>query len=89
VSAATAWEIALKSAAGKLEFRGDLEEQLKVNNFFPLPISVAHAVLSAKLPRHHADPFDRMLVAQASLESLTLVTADPQLAAYEVQILKT
>ena len=88
VSAATAWEIAIKAAARRLEFRGDLEEQLELNNFSPLPITVAHALLAAKLPRHHGDPFDRMLVAQASLESLTLVTADPQLAAYGVQILE-
>ena len=88
VSAATVWEIAIKAAAGKLEFRGDIEEQLALNNFHPLPITVIHALLAAKLPRHHGDPFDRMLVAQASFESLTLVTADPQLAAYGVPILR-
>ncbi len=87
VSAATAWEIAIKVAAGKLEFRGDLEEQLALNDFHPLPITLIHALLAAKLPRHHADPFDRMLVAQASFESLKLVTADPRLAAYGVPIL--
>jgi PIN domain nuclease of toxin-antitoxin system len=89
VSAATVWEIAIKVAAGKLEFRGDMEEQLALNNFHPLPITVIHAWLAAKLPRHHSDPFDRMLVAQASFESLTLVTADPQLAVYGVPILRT
>ena len=88
VSAATVWEIAIKMAARKLEFRGDMAEQLALNNFQPLPIAVIHALLAAKLPRHHADPFDRMLVAQASLESLTLVTADPRLAEYGVQILE-
>jgi PIN domain nuclease of toxin-antitoxin system len=88
VSAATVWEIAIKTAARKLEFRGDMEEQLALNNFHPLPIAVIHALLAAKLPRHHANPFDRMLVAQASFESLTLVTADPQLAAYGVPILR-
>ena len=88
ISAATVWEIAIKIAARKLEFHGDLEEQLAVNSFFPLPITTIHALLAAKLPRHHSDPFDRMLVAQASLESLTLVTADPQLAAYGIPILK-
>jgi len=88
ISAATVWEIAIKVAARNLEFHGDLEEQLAVNNFFPLPIKVIHALLAAKLPRHHADPFDRMLVAQASFESLTLVTADPRLAEYGIQILE-
>ena len=87
VSAATVWEIAIKVAAKRLEFRGDMEEQLALNNFLPLPIGVVHALLAAKLPRHHADPFDRMLIAQASLESLTLVTADPHLAVYGVPIL--
>ena len=87
VSAATVWEIAIKVAAGKLEFRGDMEEQLALNNFHPLPITVMHALLAAKLPRHHADPFDRMLVAQASFESLTVLTADLRLAAYGVAIL--
>jgi PIN domain nuclease of toxin-antitoxin system len=88
VSAATVWEIAIKVAAQKLVFRGDMEEQLALNNFHPLPISVIHALWAAKLPRHHADPFDRMLVAQAAFESLTLVTADPQLAVYGVPILR-
>ena len=88
VSAATAWEIAIKVAARKLEFRGDLEEQLALNNFQALPITVMHALSAAKLPRHHADPFDRMLIAQASLESLTLVTADPHLGIYGVPILR-
>jgi PIN domain nuclease of toxin-antitoxin system len=88
VSAATVWEIAIKVAARKLEFRGDMEEQLALNNFHPLPIAIIHALWAAKLPRHHADPFDRMLVAQASFESLILVTADPQLAVYGVPILR-
>jgi PIN domain nuclease of toxin-antitoxin system len=88
VSAATAWEISIKVAARKLEFRGDVEEQVAVNNFSPLPITIEHAVLASKLPRHHADPFDRMLVAQATIESLTLVTTDPQLALYGVPILR-
>lgn len=88
MSAATAWEIAIKVAARKLEFHGDLEGQLALNNFQPLPITVMHALLAAKLPRHHADPFDRMLVSQASVESLTLVTADPHLGIYGVPILR-
>ena len=87
VSAATAWEIAIKVARGKLEFRGDIEAQMVLNHFSPLPITVAHAVAAAGLPRHHDDPFDRMLVAQASMESLVLLTSDKQLAAYGVPVL--
>jgi PIN domain nuclease of toxin-antitoxin system len=88
VSAASAWELTMKSVSGKLEFSGDLEEQLTVNNFYSLPIKVVHAVLAARLPRYHTDPFGRMLIAQASFESLTLVTADLRLAAYGVPMLQ-
>ena len=87
VSAATAWEIALKTAAGKLDFRGDLEEQLQTNHFLPLPITIRHATAAARLPPHHGDPFDRMLVAQASIESLTLLTADEALGEYGAHVL--
>ena len=88
VSAASAWEMAIKTAVGKLKAPDDLEEQLQRHNLEQLPVSVSHALAVAKLPRHHSDPFDRMLVAQASFESLTLVTADPQLAVYGVPILR-
>ena len=88
VSAASVWEMAIKTAIGKLDAPDDLEEQLPRHRFEQLPVSVSHALAVAKLPRHHADPFDRMLVAQASFESLTLVTADPQLAVYGVPIFR-
>ena len=87
VSAATAWEIGIKSSLKKLEFRGDLEAELTTNNFLPLPVTVAHAVAAGRLPRHHNDPFDRMLVAQASLEKLTLLTSDERLTAYSDRVL--
>jgi PIN domain nuclease of toxin-antitoxin system len=64
VSAAVAWEIAIKSALGKLRV-GDLIEALDENQFLPLPITVTHALAIEKLPPHHRDPFYRMLVAQA------------------------
>jgi PIN domain nuclease of toxin-antitoxin system len=86
VSAATAWEIAIKSAMGKLVFRGDLEDQMRLNGFLPLPITVAHAVAAGRLPPHHRDPFDRMLVAQASLDSLTLLTSDARMKSYNVAV---
>ncbi len=87
VSAATAWEIAIKVAIGKLEFQGDLEEELATNYLLPLPISVPHAIAAASLPAHHSDPFDRMLIAQAKIESLTLITHDARLRDYGASVL--
>ena len=65
VSAATAWEISIKRAFGKLKAPLDLEEALEVNQFLKLAISIPHALGAGELPRHHDDPFDRMLIAQA------------------------
>jgi PIN domain nuclease of toxin-antitoxin system len=87
VSAATAWEIATKRASGKLEAPGDIAEWIGENGFSEMAIAVEHAVLSAELPAHHRDPFDRLLVAQAIIEDLTLVTSDPEMRRYEVAIL--
>jgi PIN domain nuclease of toxin-antitoxin system len=88
VSAATAWEIGIKKAAGRLEAPDDLPEALHANRFDPLAISVAHAIAAGALPPHHADPFGRMLIAQASLEALTLVTVDRRFADYDVDLLQ-
>jgi PIN domain nuclease of toxin-antitoxin system len=87
VSAASAWEIAIKSAAGKLRAPAELEQQLRRERFVPLPIRLPHALRACALPPHHADPFDRMLVAQAELEGLTLVTRDSALSRYGVATL--
>jgi PIN domain nuclease of toxin-antitoxin system len=87
VSAATAWEMALKSALGKLDVPPDIRDWIDRSAFSALPIEMEHAFASASLPLHHRDPFDRMLVAQAQLEDLTLVTGDPQIARYEVATL--
>lgn len=84
VSAATAWEIAIKKSLGKLRAPADLIDQLARNRFDALPILVADALEAGALPPHHDDPFDRMLVAQARLSGLTLVTRDPRIAAYDV-----
>jgi PIN domain nuclease of toxin-antitoxin system len=86
ISAATAWEIAVKRAAGRLE-APDARVLIEAGGFQGLPIDADHAVASAELPPHHRDPFDRLLVAQAQLEQLSLVTADPQLARYDVELL--
>jgi PIN domain nuclease of toxin-antitoxin system len=87
VSAATAWEIATKRASGKLDAPGDIVDWVSRNGFTGLAIEIEHAVLSAELPDHHRDPFDRLLVAQARLDRLTLVTADPRIVEYEVETL--
>ena len=87
VSAASAWEIALKRASGKLEAPGEIGEWIEQSAFSDLPIEVEHAVASAELPRHHQDPFDRLLVAQAQIENMTLVARDGEIAMYDVSIL--
>ena len=87
VSAASAWELAIKASLGKLRAPDDLEFQLRASRFTELPITVSHALAAAQLARHHSDLFDRMLVAQAAAESLTLLTADSKLKVYDVKIL--
>jgi PIN domain nuclease of toxin-antitoxin system len=87
VSAATAWEIAIKRALGKLRAPGDVETWLLRNSFRPLPIQVAEAVAAAELPLHHRDPFDRLLVAQAQMGGMTIVTRDENISKYDVAVL--
>jgi PIN domain nuclease of toxin-antitoxin system len=84
VSAASVWELSIKQAAGRLEAPDDLLVQLAEHELEQLPITSEHALRAARLPAHHADPFDRMLVAQAQLEGLTLITRDRRLSAYDV-----
>lgn len=88
VSAASAWEIGIKQALGKLDGPADLAAEMTTNGFTELPVTATHAVAAGELPPHHADPFDRMLVAQARLEGLTLVSRDPRLADYGVAHLR-
>lgn len=87
VSAVSAWEIVVKKALGRLRAPDDLPAQIERGRFAPLEITIAHAMAVGVLPDHHADPFDRMLVAQARTEELTLVTRDADIARYEVAIL--
>jgi PIN domain nuclease of toxin-antitoxin system len=87
MSAASALEVAIKRAHGKLEAPGDVERWAADEGFEELPITAGHAVASADLPVHHRDPFDRLLIAQARLEGLTLVTADAAIRAYDVATL--
>jgi PIN domain nuclease of toxin-antitoxin system len=87
VSAVSVWEITIKVALGKLEAPDDIVESLVAADFRPLDITAHHALAAGRLPRHHNDPFDRMLVAQAMYNGLTLVTADRRMAAYGVPLL--
>ncbi|NYE48703.1 PIN domain nuclease of toxin-antitoxin system [Spinactinospora alkalitolerans] len=87
VSSATAWEMSIKSAQGKLSVPDDLTAALRYYGFQELPISVAHGLRAGALPRHHGDPFDRILVAQAQEEGLTLVTQDGAVQKYDVATL--
>jgi PIN domain nuclease of toxin-antitoxin system len=87
VSAATVWEIAIKQALGKITAPPDLPERVRDSGFRELPVGFAHAMAAGRLPPIHRDPFDRMLVAQARCEDLTLVTRDPHCQQYDVPIL--
>ncbi|MGE5287008.1 MAG: type II toxin-antitoxin system VapC family toxin [Micromonosporaceae bacterium] len=87
VSAATIWEIAIKQALGKITAPADLPEHVRDSGFRELPVGYAHAMAAGRLPMIHRDPFDRMLVAQARCEGLTLVTRDPHCQQYDVAIL--
>ncbi|MFQ5742828.1 MAG: type II toxin-antitoxin system VapC family toxin [Acidobacteriota bacterium] len=87
VSVASAWEAAIKASLGRLELPDTLESGVLASGFEKLPIAFSHCQLVAELPQHHGDPFDRMLVAQATAEKLTLVTHDPRLEPYDVKIL--
>jgi len=91
VSAASIWEIAIKGRLGRLSIPGDpgafIGGQIVENSFRGLPIVAGHALRVWDLPDHHQDPFDRLLVAQAQVEGLTLVSRDRQVARYEVEVL--
>lgn len=89
VSAASAWEITIKRAVGKLRAPDDLARQVAQARFDPLDITIEHAVAVGDLPNHHRDPFDRLLVAQARVDGLTIVTHDVQIERYDVAVLPT
>ena len=86
VSAATVWELSLKHHQGRLpelqQAIGDLPGLLQADGFQPLPIALAHGLRAGAYSQPHRDPFDRMLAAQAELERLVLLTADPQLSTF-------
>ncbi|ADB31483.1 PilT protein domain protein [Kribbella flavida DSM 17836] len=87
VSAATVWELSIKAAAGKVTVPEDFSEVVLDGGVGELPIRLVHAQEAGALPLLHRDPFDRMLVAQARIEGLTLVTRDSAIHAYDVPVL--
>jgi PIN domain nuclease of toxin-antitoxin system len=86
VSAISAWEIAIKAAVGKLDLRDTLELIVARDRFLPLPVTIRHGDLLRDLPRHHSDPFDRLLIAQALDEGLTILTSDRAFEPYRVPV---
>lgn len=90
-SVVSGWEIAIKAQLGKLRASEDvgayLSGQLSINSMQVLPIYLSHAVRVADLPNHHRDPFDRLLVAQALVEDLPLVSVDPEISRYPVEVI--
>ena len=87
VSAVCGWEIAIKTSLGRLHPRRSVADAMSESGFEELPVLLRHAEELADLPPHHRDPFDRMLVAQARAEGLTLVTRDPALRSYKVPLI--
>ncbi len=87
VSAASIWEIAIKKQLGKVKAPDSLAA-IDQDNFLPLPVTHEHAWAAGALPRHHDDPFDRMLIAQAIAHDLAIVTRDASIARYDVKTLR-
>jgi PIN domain nuclease of toxin-antitoxin system len=88
VSAASVWELNAKRSLGKLTFAGNLSAEISEEGFAELPLRWTHTERSLALPVHHRDPFDRMLIAQALVEGLTVVTRDRAFRAYDVPVLR-
>ena len=89
-SAASGWEISIKAGLGRLEVPEDLQrfisDQLSRNTIRALPIYLSHALHTRTLPGYHRDPFDRILISQALLEEMPLLSADPQISRYPVEV---
>jgi len=88
VSSASVWEISIKTAMGKLNVPDNLIEEIELHRFTRLSMNFDHAKLAGELPDIHKDPIDRMLIAQAMLEKLTLITQDSLIAKYDVSLLE-
>jgi PIN domain nuclease of toxin-antitoxin system len=86
LSAASAWEVAIKRGSGKLTATADFHERMERKGVRGLSITDAHAAAVADLPMHHRDPFDRLLVAQARIEGMSILSKDEILRAYDVPV---
>jgi len=90
-SAASCWEIAIKSNLGRISLSHKIEsflpEQMVLNAVQGLPIQISHALYVINLPDHHRDPFDRIIVAQAQLEKMAIITSDPLVTKYDVDVI--
>ena|SRR5215213_4927918 len=89
VSAGAVWEAAIKAAKGRLRLREPLGVTVMADNFTELPVTLKHAEEFGRVPRHHGDPFDRLLIAQARVEGATIVTHDRALEPYAVPVIWT
>mgnify|MGYP001567440803 CR=1 FL=1 len=89
IGAATTWEISIKKALGKLHTPDDMETIVEEERFLKLPISLYHGQIAGMLPPLHRDPFDRMLIAQAQAEGLTIVTSDGNFLNYGIRVMNT
>ena len=87
LSAVTAWELAIKQSLGSLTLRRPVSDLIHMHQMIELPVTIRHGEAVRDLPLHHRDPFDRLLVAQAIVEGLILVTGDQKLLKYGVPIL--
>jgi len=87
ISAATVWEVEIKRRLGKLRIPDGFATECLERGFDELPIAFAHAEIAGRLPRHHDDPFDRMLIAQAMVEGYDIVTADEAFGRYDVRVI--
>jgi PIN domain nuclease of toxin-antitoxin system len=87
VSSVSGFEIATKRKLGKLDVPDDFSEQIQANGFAELPVTLRHGLEAGQLPLHHNDPFDRLLIGQARCEDLIIVTSDPMLSVYDVELL--
>lgn len=86
VSIVSLWEIAIKETLGKLAIDGDIAAEVKARGIPLIGVGLAHVEALRRLPFHHRNPFDRMLIAQAQVEDLTILTSDSHFAAYAVAL---
>lgn len=88
VSSVSTWEIVIKKSLGKLQVPDVIFELIDKENFLELPITIAHTKILSKLPRHHEDPFDRLLIAQAILGKAALITRDKVIEKYPITVIR-